>query len=148
MVDPELTISIDRASLGLAPLVLSGRDDGTTWGLVGYSEPAWQARIGYATDSPYVAGSAATSATWQQSILGFDAAPDVHSELELRVAIAELRVALSQFTYPTTVSLLDFSETWRCDMGSISATPRDYTDLANFDPVFSVTIPVQPIPET
>lgn len=146
ILDPTLTISIDRTSLGLSPLLLSGSDDATPLGIVGYSEPAYQARISYAGESKWVHGSTAIAATWQQSILGFDVTPTVDTEAGLRALIAELREAVSQFTFQTTVTVSDATpETWRCDMGSIGAVTRDYSDLANLDPIYPVTIPVYPI---
>lgn len=146
MVDPTLTISIDRTSLGEEPLVLSAADDGNPYGIVGYAEPALLAVVQYAGDSPWVHGSTAVSARWQQTVLGFDICPVADTETELRALVAELRAAVSQFVFTTSVTVSDAdAETWRCDMGSIAAVARDYTDLANLNPVYPVTIPVYPI---
>lgn len=148
MITPTLRIAIGREALGLDPLLCSASIDDAPWAIVGYAEPARQARISYA-ESPFVDGSFATSATWQQSILGFDLRPRrAVSELEVRVMAADLTVALSQFTFETTVSQAGYAETWLCDRGSIGAVTRDFVDLANLIPVYPVTIPVQPIPAT
>lgn len=143
-----LLISIDRTSLSLGPLVLSGSEDGNALGVTNYTEPAIQARVTYAPDSAYVAGSVPLAATWQLSLLSFDAVTDqATSETASRALIATLRDAVSQFSFTVTVTVGGApAETWACHMGSVTPTgPRSYTDLNNSDPQWAVSIPCQPV---
>lgn len=143
-----LTISIDRTSLALAPLVMSAADDETPLGITDYQEPAIQPRITYAPDSAYVSGSRPLARVWQQSILGWEVVTDhAESEDESRDLIAELMQAVSQFAFTTTV-VVDGAppETWTCHTGTLTPTgSRTLSNLENHDPTWSVTIPVHPV---
>lgn len=147
MTGPTLTIAISRGSLSLPDLVMSASEDGSTLGIVGYQEPAMQARVEYAT-SRNLHGSVPLRATWQQSILGIDLAPDAATEAELRAVLRELRDAVGQFTYTATVTINGAApDVWICDMGSVTLPAgRELPDLIGHDPLISVTIPVYPIP--
>lgn len=141
------TITIDRTSLALEPLVLHGDSAGEV-GVVSYTEPAMQARITYAPDSPHMAGSVPLAATWQQTVLGFDFVTDrAATEAESRAQVAEILQAIGQFRYDTTVVVDGATpETWRCDMGSmVPAGPRGLTDLQNHNPVWQASLPCNPI---
>lgn len=144
-------ITIDRTSLTLDPLVLSADADGTPLGVTGFAPPGKVARITYAPDHPDMDGSVALSATWQQALLGFnvvtDQAPD---EATVAAQIAELTAALSQFSYLVTTQVGNApAEVWSAQRGSIalaSSDGRAFMDLRDHNPVYSVTIPVYPIP--
>ena len=141
-----LTVSIDRTSLSLSPLLMSGAEDGTPWGILGdsFQMPTKQARVAY-VGGAWLHGSVATGWSWQQGLLSFNASPDVASEAALRSAVAELEAALGRLSYQATVTTNGQAETWRCDPGTLTSEGRTLTDLDSFDPVFTVTIPVYPV---
>lgn len=143
-----LVITIGRESLGKAPLVLSGSEDGTPLGVTDYTEPAMNSRVTYAPDSAYVHGSMPLAVTLQDTIVGFAVCTtDAVTESESRALIAEVREAVGQFSFPTTVQVNDApAETWRCHAGSVvPVSSRTTVDLENHDPEWSVTIPAHPI---
>ncbi len=146
-----LLISIDRTSLALAPLVLSGSNDANPIGITDYSEPAMQPRITYAPDSAYEHGSMPLATVWQQTILGFEVSTtEAASEAESRVLIAELLQAISQFSFTVAVTVDGApAETWTCHAGAMQpAGSRTFADLLRHNPVWSVTIPAYPIRAT
>lgn len=146
VVDPTLTISIDRTSLSLSPLVLSA-SLGTTLGIVGYQAPALAWRLGYLPDSDDVHGSELQSAAYQQAILGFDWVRDGGAtETQVAASYAEVAAAIGQFSYTVTTQVSGApAQVWSADPGSMPASPRSYPDLVNRNPVYAVTIPVYPI---
>ncbi len=146
-----LIITISRTSLGLTPLVLSGSEDGTPLGVTGYTEPAPVPQVHYAPDSPHENGSIPLSVTWPLTIVGFSVvANHAATESEMKAKIAELRTAIAQFSYDTTVAVNDApAETWACHPGSLTPVGgRTSVDLQHYDPEWSVTIPAQPFPTT
>lgn len=148
-VDPTLTVSIDRTSLGKDPLVFSAAlADGTALGLVGYQAPANIARVTYAPDSDHVHGSEATGAAWGQAMMGVDwMCDDAADETALQAAYADVVEAVGQFSYPVTTQVSGApAQVWAADMGSVTPPERTYVDLANPDAlVVAVTMPVYPI---
>lgn len=143
------TITMTRTELSLADLVLSGADDANPVGVTNYQEPARIARIRYAPSSDLIEGDVALSGTYHQTDLGFDVVTDLAaSEAASRTLLAEVRAAIGQFSFTTTVVVDGApSEAWACDMGSMSPEgPRSFADLENHDPVWSVAIPVHPTP--
>lgn len=146
--NPSLTITIDRASLSLADLVMTASAGYTGLGIVNYTEPAMQSRILYAPSSAYIPGDVALAATWQQTSLNFDVvAPRVSTETQARAAIAELLTAIYRLQFPLTVSVSDADgETWTCDAGSVAPLgSRTYVDLRYHGPVWGVSIPCHPV---
>lgn len=144
-----LTISIDRTGLSLSALEFSGADDATDLGIVGYQPPSRQSRVTYAPDSINIAGSEAIGGTWQQAILGFDWVPDrAASESDVQTAFAEVVAAVGQFSFTVTTQVSGApAQVWAANMGSATHPARTYVDLSGVvRPVFSVSIPVYPIP--
>jgi hypothetical protein len=148
MTDPTLMISIDRTSLSLDPLVFSGSPDGTVLGVVSYQPPGLQRRITYAPDSADVDGSEAVASAWQQALLSFDWVRDGGAtETQVQASYLEVAAALAQFSYPVTTQVSGApAQVWAADSGSLAPAARTYVDLVNHNPVYSVTIPVRPIP--
>lgn len=150
MTSPTLTITIDRSSMAgaLEPLVFSGALDSNELGVVSYQPPALQRRVAYAPDSGDVDGSEAVSSSWQQSLLSFDWVRDAAaSETQVQASYDEVAAALAQFSFTVTTKVSDApSRVWSADSGSLVPSPRTYEDMANLNPVYAVTIPVQPIP--
>lgn len=145
-----LTVTIDRSSLGKADLVISAGQD-TTIGLARYSPPDTVARVTYMPDNPNIDGSEAIGASWQQAMLGFNALFDqATSEADIASGVAELCEAVGQFSYLVTTQVGNApAEKWSADRGSVTLANSDgraFEDLLHLDPVYSVTIPVYPIP--
>ena len=145
-----LTVTIDRTSLSKSPLVLSAGHD-TTIGLSAYQPPSKVARITYMPDNSSIHGSEAIASSWQQAILGFNALIDqAASEADIASAVSDLTAAVEQFSYTITTQVGNApAEKWSADMGSITLADsggRVFEDLAHLNPVYSVTIPVYPIP--
>lgn len=143
-----LTISINRASLSLAPLVLSGSDGGSSLGITDYSEPAIQPRILYAPDSAYESGSTPLAVAFEDTIVGFAVCTTTSTtEAASRSLIAELVSAVSQFSYTVTVTVDGApAETWTCRTGAVAPVGgRTYSNLRRHNPEWSVTIPAHPV---
>lgn len=145
-----LTITIDRTGLSLSPLVLSGVDDDHDYGITAYQPPALQARVGYMPDSGDIDGSEAISSSWQQSLLGFSFVPDhADDETDVQASYAEVAAAVGQFSFTVTTQVSGApAQVWSADRGSIAlaAGSRSYLDLTAVPPVYSITIPVYPVP--
>ena len=152
MTAPTVSISIDRTSLSLAPLTFSGTRVGATKGIVRYIEPALIERPTYMPDSDSVDGSEATSSAWALAILGFDWFPiGAANETAVQAARNEVRAALAQFGFTITTQISGApAEVWtaaaRGSMALGGSDGRTYVDLTFLQPVYSVTIPVHPVP--
>jgi len=144
-----LLISIDRTSLALEPLVLSGTDDDNPIGVTNYTEPVIQPRMTYAPDSAYEDDPLPLARVWQQTALLFDiSTTDAATEAASRTLVAEVRQAIGQFPlFLVTVTVDDApAETWTCHAGTIQPVGgRTTSDLEHHDPEWSVTIPAHPI---
>lgn len=143
-----LSISISRTSLSLSALVLSGNADAAELGVVDYQEPARQARIAYAPDSPHIHGSQPLSWAWQQTFLQFGVVTD-HSatEAESKALVEELITAITQWSYLVTVTVGGAQQIWTCQPGSLAPTgSRTYADITDHNPTWAVSIPCHPVP--
>lgn len=148
MTDPTLTVSIDRTSLALSPLVFSGSLDANLYGLTAYQAPAYLMRVGYAPDSADAHGSVPLSAAYQQAILSFTWMRDAAaSESVVQSARDEVRAALAQFSYPVTTQVSGApAEVWSANPGSLTPPARSYLNLLQPSMAeFVVSIPVYPI---
>jgi hypothetical protein len=147
MTDPTLTIIVSRTLLGLDPLEFSARLDGTTLGIVQFQPPASQSRNTYMPDSVDVTGSELIGSSEQQAIIGWDWVREIGStETQVQASRLEVRAAIRQFAFTVTTQISGApAEVWSADPGSQVPSARDYTNLANRNPVFAVTIPVYPI---
>jgi len=148
VTDPALTISIDRTSLSLSALVMTGHADASrVLSVSDYQEPALQARINYAPTGD-AHGDMPLSWSYQESILGFNVFYEgATSEAEMRSRIAELVAATGRLTYETTVTVNGAdAETWTCRPGTIQPIGgRTRSDMRLYNPVWSVSLPVYPI---
>ena len=142
-------VSIDRTSMGLGPLVMSGDDDlDTVLSVISYQEPALQARVKYAPSSDWVHGEMALGFTWQQVMLNFEIATlDAASEAASREAIAELMAAIGRLSFKTTITVNDAApEVWSCQPGSLApVSDRSFNDMVNHDPSWALSIPAYPV---
>lgn len=117
-----LTISVDRTSLALGPLVITGSRATATTGANpglwipadGYVRPQFAPRRTFAPDSAYVPDKQPVAAvldegTWPLTIRA--AADDAATLAAVRSVVS---YAFSQWRYPVTVTLDDVEETWMC----------------------------------
>ena len=140
-----LTISVDRTSLSLGPLVFSANDDANVWGIMpGYQQPGLVPETRVAS-SPLTHGEVATRFKWQQALHQFDAFPNVASAAALTAAKAEVRAALGRLSYSVTVTENGQATIWDCQPGSFMPSPIDYPELDALHPAFAITIPCHPI---
>lgn len=146
MTAPTLTITISQSG---DDLVLSGSLDENELGITRYAPPALQQRQSFMPTSADIHGDEAVSQSWQQSLLSFDWVPDTaDDETDVAAAYAAVVAAISQFAFTVTTKVSDAAaEVWSANGGSIvlAGTSRDYPDLAHYNPVYTVTIPVYPI---
>lgn len=151
MADPTLTISIDRASLSLSPLEFSGSNDGTDLVIVSYVPPSLINQVEYMADSSDVHGAEAVAAHYLQGVLAFSwYRNSAASETVVQSAFAEVAAAIGQFSFEIETQVSGAPvQTWRADPGSLTgdSNGRTYVDLSTLTPVYSVSIPVHPIPE-
>lgn len=149
MSDPSsLTISIDRTSMTLSPLLLCGHDDPSrVLSVSTYREPAMQPRINYApTGDDH--GDTPLSWSYQETVLAFNVFDEGGaSEATMRAKIAQLVAALGRLTYTATITVGDADpETWTCRAGAVAPVDdRTSFDLQGHRPMWAVTIPAYPI---
>lgn len=141
------SISIDRGSLSLSPLVIHGRKaDGLMWFRSGdLIAPDWAIRPAYAPDSDWVPGRQLLSGVMDQAVLAvvvtIGPAADAAT---LAAGRALLEAALNQLVYPITLTVDGVGETWNAERSAVS-----YGDLsARVSPLFTdyaaLQIPVNP----
>ena len=144
-----LLISIDRTSLSLAPLVLSGTNDANPVGVTGYKEPTIRPRITYAPDSAYEDDSTPLARVWQQTNLEFDiSTTDAATEAASRLLVAAVREAVGQFPVFAVTVTVDGApaETWTCHSGVVEPfSGRTFSDLLRHNPEWSVSIPAKAV---
>lgn len=141
-------VSIDRTSLSLSPLVLSGsRDPGVTLGIIAPQEPVRAPLNGYAPQG-FTNGQQLLMSVLQQTLWSFSVMPLVTSEAAADTAYDALAAAINQFAYNVTVTKNGgTAKVWACDPGTISpAGERSRIDLERHVPVWQVTIPCFPVP--
>jgi len=141
------TVTIDRTSLGKAPLVIGSNPTGT-YVLTdkGLGRPGVTPRLVFAADSPWVDGSVPTAATRANSELPLEVHIQAASASALAAAKADLDEALWQFTYTVTVAEGANSVTWTCYPAAHGLTDvvSDF-NVADFFEVWGITIPVYPV---
>lgn len=149
MSDQTLTISIDRASLSHAPLVMLGHGHDPGLGVSDFTEPEFVSEVTYAPESAYIDGSFPLATRRRDSRLTFDVFPYAASTEDIaRSWIRELATAIHRLSYPVTVTIGDAEpEVWTCRPGSLSPVgSRNVVNLRNRNPVWSVSLPCHPIP--
>jgi hypothetical protein len=142
-----VVVAIDRTSLSLAALEISGLDDARDLGLASYQEPGLVPRISYMPDARDVHGSEDLGFAWQQGIISFEVFPRAVDEAAARALIDQLRAALGRLNYTVTTTVGNAPpQVWSALVGSIELTRgRNLDDLTDSDPSYSVSIPVYPI---
>ena len=147
MIDPSLTISIDRTALSLSPLVLVA-ENATDLGLTDYAEPALLPRVSYAPTSDFQHGDVPLGWGWQQTLLNFSFLTIADTEAESRALVDAVRNAITQgLEYEVTVTASDAAaEVWTCNPGSLTpAGARTLVNMRHVRPVWSVSLPCYPV---
>lgn len=146
------SVSIDRTSLSLSPLVIVGPGDASTTYLLtknGLGRPGVTQRLTYMPDSPYIHGSELLAAAQEQSSLPLEIVVQAATASALDAAVQALADAVFQFSYTVTVTPASgVSKTWACDPAALAPSSGGEIDAAwlQFVDVLKVTIPVYPIP--
>lgn len=110
-----ITVALDRTSLGLTPLTVTGSapaGDGYFLTQGGITLPAFDVRATYAPDSAYVAGSQLLAAVLAASTLPLVVAAQASTSTALADLQATLATALWQFTYQLTLTVDGVATTW------------------------------------
>ena len=150
MSEPTVTVSVDRTSMILGPLVFSGTPGDGQYGLSEYQEPTVTPTIRYATPSDFENDDDALGFRLGESILGWSFFTDgAASEQESRNLVAAVRYALLRISYEVTVTIDGSTpEVWTCKPGVVTPAKRTYADLVAYNPVFQVTVPCHPVRTT
>lgn len=139
-------VAINRTSLSLPVLEVSGQDDARTLGLTSYQEPGLIWRVRYMPDHPDVHGSEPLGASLQQGIISFGLLPKVTDEAALRAALAEFETAVSRLSFTVTTTVGNATpRAWSAHFGSVQPDERTLANLTHTDPIAAVSIPVYPI---
>lgn len=113
------TFTIDRDSLSLPPLVITGARASTPSGMWfpegGIQWPGFTPRYTYAPDSAYVAGRQLLAAVLDQANLPAVVRVAGDSVAQLVARKAELEQAVSQFLYEVTLDIDGATQTWSAD---------------------------------
>lgn len=150
MSAPNVTVSIDRTGMTGAPppLVLSGNDDATTWGVADLRLPGRIRRNIYAPSADNINGEELYATSLQQGLISMEAFPSgVSSEAALEALVQELTAAIDRASFVVDVTFGNASpKSFDCHFGSIAlaAGGRTLGDLLHTDPVYVVTIPCYP----
>lgn len=110
------TVTLDRTSLSLPPLEITGSAPDTSGlfldGSVGLLEPAFDVRATYAPDSNYVPGTQLLTAVLGASTLPLAVVAMGASAAGLATVKAELETAVWQFSYDVTLTVNGQPRTW------------------------------------
>lgn len=125
----DLSLSFDRTSLSLSPLVVTNNPDEDLWIEV-FQEPGFDFRYKYAPDSDLIPGSTLLAAVLEMTSLPVSIYARAASTAALRAVKDELAAAVSQFSYDLTLTVdgddMTFSADpswpqWVTDYGMASA---------------------------
>lgn len=147
MIDPTLTITITRTELSLPDLVFSGSLDGTTLGVTDYTPPDFLMRNAYANSDHFHGAERTASALEQSSLLFRWIRVGATTEAQIQTSRTEVAAALRQLSYTVTTQVSGApAEVWDADPGTLLGGSRTLVSLKHLVPVYTVEIPVYPIP--
>lgn len=147
-VDPTLVITIDCAGM-TDPTDISfyGQLGAGELGVTDFPEPVVEPLNRYATQSDYEDGQEPRGATMLNTLLAWDFVTDLaDTEQESRLLIARVRLAIRRLRYAVTVTVVDADpEVWQVKgYGSLTPPSRTLANLTNHDPVWGISLPVDP----
>lgn len=141
------TLTIDRTSLSLSPLVIEQGpftgalylpEDGLTW-------PAFTARRTYAPDSAYAAGRVLLAAVQDASELPLTVYAHADTTVALNTAKAELEAAVAQWSYDLTLTVDSVAHTYHAEIVlGVPWGPLDSGMVAAHMARTSFSIPLNP----
>lgn len=145
-----LLISIDRSSLELEPLLITGsrataaEAHGLWVPAGGYVRPVFSTRMTYVAPSAVIGGRVAVGATTDQGTWPLTVRMEMSSAELLAAMRTVLSLAVGQWAFPVTVTLDGVTEAWAC-RASIPTWPasRQFQRDAHED-VARLSIPVIP----
>lgn len=144
----ESSLSIDRTSLSLSPLVLTNSPPfagGITYPEDGLAEPNFDMRRTYAPDSRYTPGRLLLGAVFDGSAIPLTLTIKGTSAANLLARKAELVAALAQFSYDVTMTVNGQTiGTWPADATTVWWGVVDHGDARQFIALGTVSIPVNP----
>jgi hypothetical protein len=143
------TVSIDRSSLSLSPLVID-TDGFSTY----YVDAKGLGRVGktpretFATDSPYINGRTRTAVVLEESALPLGVRVQASSSSALNTAVTALEDALWQFVYTVTVTVDGVVKVWTAYPATIQSADGllAFERVTSFHEDLSISIPVYPVP--
>lgn len=102
-----IELSIDRATLSLAPLVITENPFGTKWHIPedGITWPSFDTRRTYAPDSAYASGRTLLAAVLGEGDLPLTIYAHGDTTTELEASKAELAAAVAQWSYDLTLTV-------------------------------------------
>ncbi len=142
------TLTIDRTSLDLEPLVIYGSRAAATSGLwlpaEGLGEPSFQPRYAYAPDSRHIDGRVLLGVSRDQSTLPLVVRAAASSAAALDALQVELEAALAQFVYDLTRVRDGVTTVFQAVYSVPQPADVEPWMRANHEARFSVVIPVNP----
>ncbi len=143
----DIPIRVEVHPLTGDPFIIRN-DRSTALTLVGIREPARTTRVTYAPTSDFEDGDIPLAVTRGLSALQFAvAARDAESESAAQAALAALDDIVLALSVAVHVVWHDHTQVWDCHAGRRTpASDREFADLRDHDPVWSVELPCQPVP--
>lgn len=139
---------MSTASLTLSgdtPLVFSGTEDGTAFGLSALTLPAFAPRASYAPAGRWMHGQIQTAAVWEQTSIGALVTIEGSTESVLAANRAIVKAALGRLTYTATTMKNAVTQAWVADWGSmVLAEDITLPNLTGLYEVYRLVIPVHP----
>lgn len=142
------SVSIDRTSLSLSPLVIDTDGFGTY-----YVDSAGLGRVGrtvretVATSSPFVHGILVTGSVYDDAALPLVVRVQASTTSALDTAVTALETALAQFSYSVTVVMDGVTKVWTARPATIQSTDAliDFARVTNHIEDLTISIPVYPV---
>lgn len=141
------SVSIDRTSLSLSPLVIDTAAASTyRLGDGGLSRPVMTPRETKAPESRYYAGSELLAVTREQTALHLGVIIQAASSAALNTAVQALDDALWQFAYDVTVTVDGVVKVWHCTPATLGTASGlvEASHVEQFFDVFSIDLPCKP----
>lgn len=142
------SLSIDRTSLSLAPLLLTNNPfdaNPYTFPEDGLAQPNFTMRLRYAPDSNFVAGRLALGSVLDGSTMPLIVAARGTSTADLEAVKDALEAALAQMTYSVTMTVDGVTVgTWPADPTTVWWGTVDHGAAVAHLAIGSISIPVNP----
>lgn len=142
------TVSIDRTSLSLSPLVIDTEGFGVYLVDVGgLGRVGIAPRETFATPSPWVHGQLRTAVVKEESSLILTVRVQAGSTADVHDAVHTLEAALFQFIYEVTVTVDGQAQSWTAYPATIGAVDglTKFEAVTGYYEDLSISIPVYPV---